>query len=1109
MGVTEDNVFACVSAEDNKFIPLNYNDTFAYGCLHDIPIPFPSRPDTTFNPEEEREVLMEIFNKTDGRNWENNMHWGNYSVSHCLWYGITCERTSHYVISIFLESNNLAGTFPGNLWKLRNLQGLCIGSNGELEGSVGEILSGNMTTLLRAGLSFNKLSGPIPGELLTQLRSIVKIQLCCQMGKGISGKIPEDIGNLTELQVLSLGENKLYGLIPKSIAKLKKLWFLDLETATYLRGGIENLFNLSSLRFMHLSLCGLRGALPKEFGSYFPAMIECFLPGNRFFGPIPRSVGKMKNLLYLNLANNNFSGQIPKSVGAIPRLQIADLRGNKLTSLEEGFNLKSQSLEVLIFASNRGLNVSFGTFLEAIEPVNLTLRILNISECLFHGGVTDKLWKFQNLISVDLSENRLSGQLPSPPDIPNMLFLLELDVSSNNISGQIPQHLWKLQNLISVDLSENSLSGQLPPPPDNMLFLLVLNVSSNNISGQIPRLFADLLALEVLDVSKNPHMREEEESGGLPNYMTVDLTTLTQRKQSDNFKCPNARLSYNNGLVVLDPNYYLYRLCICDVGYYGSGKTCLPCMENGVCKDDMLPAQYMVMKVGYWPSSRDQNVSHLVQCSQALGISSHANTSCNPTGMCKCGVQWLKQGNKSSIEPSTFCTKTCLCIKGSKDRFCSLCEDGYYKQGILCYACPKARTSVYILVALVVLTIVLLTLAFVVFYEKKRFLTIVFVFSQMILFAVLAMLRIIPGWLFGLNVIALFVGLAGRGKTARGILKISVFYFQTLDALISNTDVWPYYVLAAQRYIGNVFNLRFSVLACEIPSLFTPLGKLLFLILLPVVCILVIWLYYCLSYAVLWFRNSLDRRFSLRNSCLQLSIVSLNLTYFPVVKKTASVLAPCGEDNNHHFLLEAPWLECEGGVYTMLQVFGWLALVLYVIGVPFGVFLPLLLRKASNRENLAVEDQETLDSWLGSIYLPYKKKFRSYFEVLFLMRRMLIAFSLSFIPRTSPFQTIAICVVLLTSLCFQLLFKPFSDSYQNLSLENSAETVVLLSLHFSFMNIRYAALNQESSEPIVWMLVVLNLVVICGLVISIILLLGRAHVQRTPTRGPLLESPDN
>ena len=1000
---------------------------------------------------------MEIFNKTDGGNWKNNIHWGNSSVSHCLWYGITCEHTSRYVISIFLESNNLAGTFPNDLWKLRNLQAVSIAYNNNLQGSVGDILSPNMSTLLRIHFSFNKFSGKIPGELLVQLRSLAKIHLCCQMGEGLFGNIPDDIGNLTELQVLSLGGNKLNGVIPKSIAKLKKLWFLDLDTASSLQGGFENLMNLSSLQYMHLSLSGLNGTLPKEFGSYFPAMIECLLPGNNFSGNIPPSFGKMKNLLHLNLAYNDFSGKIPKSIGAIPKLKIADFRENKLTSLEEGTQFKSQLLKMLILSGNKKLNVSFGTLIEAVEPVYQTLLILNVSECHIHGVITDKLWNFQSLISVDLSNNKLSGKLPPPPNNTVTMSLLHLDVSGNNISGQIPEQ------------------------------------------------FAMLLALEVLDVSNNPQMRKADESGILPNYMKVDPKTLAQQKLSDNFKCPNARLSYNNGLVILDPNYYLYRLCICDVGYYGSGKTCLRCMKNGVCKDEMLPAQYiryMVMKVGYWPSSRDQKVTHLVQCSRALGASSQAITSCNPTGLCNCSVQWLKQGNKSTIEPSTVCDRKCFCIKGSKDRFCSLCEDGYYKQGILCYACPKARTSVYILVALVVLTMVLLTLAFVVFYEKKRFLSIVFVFSQIILFAVLAMLRIIPGWLLELNVIALFVGLAGRGKTARGILKISVFYFQTLDALISNTDAWPYYVLAAQRYIGNVFNLHFSGLACEIPSLFTPLGELLFLILLPVVCILVIWLYYCLSYAVLWLRNSLDRRFSLRNSCLQLSIVSLNLTYFPIVKKTASVLTPCGEDNNHHFLLEAPWLECEGGVYTMLQVFGWLALVLYVIGVPFGVFLPLLLRKVSNRENLAVEDQETLDSWLGSIYLPYKKKFRSYFEVLFLMRRMLIAFSLSFIPQASPFQTIAICVVLLASLCFQLLFKPFSDSYQNLSLENSAETVVLLSLHFSFTNIRYAALNQESSEPIVWMLVGLNLVVICGLVVSIIRLLGRAHVQQTLTRAP-------
>ena len=184
----------------------------------------------------------------------------------------------------------------------------------------------------------------------------------------------------------------------------------------------------------------------------------------------------------------------------------------------------------------------------------------------------------------------------------------------------------------------------------------------------------------------------------------------------------------------------------------------------------------------------------------------------------------------------------------------------------------------------------------------------------------------------------------------------------------------------------------------------------------------------------------------------------------------------------------------------MLQVFGWLAFVLYVIGVPFGIFLPLLWINVAKREQMTAREQETLDSWLGSIYLPYKKEVRSYFEILFLLRRMLIAFSLSFISRASSFRTIAVCFILMTSLCFQLLFKPFRDSYRKIALENSAETLVLLTLHFSFMNIRYAVLNPDSSAAIVWMLVAVNVVVLCSLIISIILLLGRVHdIQSLPT----------
>ena len=1036
---------------EKKLTPLNYDDTFAYGCLHDIPIPNTTL-DTAFTPQQERTVLMEIFNQTTGHNWHNNKYWGNDSVSHCTWYGITCDRTRRYIISIFLTSNNLVGTLPSSLWKLRNLLGLCIKSNKGLSGHLSNILSAKMATVLRVELAFNNLSGEIPGKILTGMKSLVKLQLCCQKGNGLEGEIPKEIGSLTELQVLSLGANlRLHGLIPKNIAKLKKLYFFDLETAEYF-SGFENLFNLSSLRYMHLSLAGLSGTLPDEFGLYFPAMIECLLPGNNFTGNIPSTLGNMTNLLHLNLARNRFSGKIPKSVGSIRTLQVVDFSGNQLSSFEEGISF--ESLKVLHLANNKQLTLSLDALLEAMEPTKESLRILNIRDCNMSGTIPARLWEFINLVSLDFRRNMLTGKLPL---------------------------MWSSETLV---------------------FLHDINVSKNNLSGQIPEPFVDLPSLEVLNVSKNPHMHgSDKEDVTLPNYMTVDFTTFTRRNPSDEFKCPNARLNYNNGLVVLDPSYYHYRLCICDVGYYGSSKTCLPCMEGAVCKDQMLPVQNMVIRAGYWPSSRDENVTHLVDCSQALGTSPLVNTSCNPTGACECWIEWVKEEDKRNTRTYTVCNKSCLCRTGSKDRFCSLCEDGYYKQGILCHACRKTEASVYILAALIAVTMVLLILAFFL-YERKRFLAVVLVFSQLILLAVLAMLHIIPSWLLELNTVALFVGLAERGKAARGILKISVFYFQTLDALISSSDIWPKEVLEAQHYISNVFNFHFSGLACVIPRLFTPLGELVSLILFPVICILGIWLYYGLGYVlfpVLRLGNLQERRFRLRNTCLQLSIVSLNLTYFPIVKKTASVLARCGEDSNYHYLREAPWIECRGHVYTTLQVLGWLSMVLYVIGVPFGVFLPLLRKHhVTTRDQLPPQEQESLDSWLGSIYLPYKKEFRSYFEICFLMRRMLIAFSLSLITRASSFQTIAVCFVLLLSLCFQLLFRPFNDSYRKIPLENTMEALVLLTLHFSFVNIRYAVQKPESSAPVVWLLVIVNLVILFGMVLSVILLLGRAHVVAMP-----------
>ena len=105
----------------------------------------------------------------------------------------------------------------------------------------------------------------------------------------------------------------------------------------------------------------------------------------------------------------------------------------------------------------------------------------------------------------------------------------------------------------------------------------------------------------------------------------------------------------------------------------------------------------------------------------------------------------------------------------------------------------------YILIC-IVLALGITAFVFGVLYERRRLLSVLIAFAQIIILLVLAMLDIIPGLFFELNTVFIVVGLAGRGKDSRGILKITVFYLQTLDALTSNTNIWPLGVLEISNF---------------------------------------------------------------------------------------------------------------------------------------------------------------------------------------------------------------------------------------------------------------------------------------------------------------------
>ena len=266
--------------------------------------------DTSFAPEQERKVLLDIYESTNGQKWFDRRGWTSLAneKSHCSWYGITCHGNTSYVKTIVLAYNNLDGSLPSTIWKIRNLFSLCVVGNPNLHGRLDDFLFGNMTNLLSVGLTASSVGGYIP-EDFTKLRKLQNFMACPMNGNGISGRLPQDIGNMRELRLLGLGGNNISGEIPRSISRLNKLWYLDLRNNPgTMFGRLSDLLSLSSLRQLFVSGIHLTGRMPRVLPQGFWYLV---LPGNNISGTLPKTFKNNTNLRVLNVANNRLTGDIP------------------------------------------------------------------------------------------------------------------------------------------------------------------------------------------------------------------------------------------------------------------------------------------------------------------------------------------------------------------------------------------------------------------------------------------------------------------------------------------------------------------------------------------------------------------------------------------------------------------------------------------------------------------------------------------------------------------------------------------------------------------------------------------------------------------------------
>ncbi|MBD1911721.1 MULTISPECIES: DUF4347 domain-containing protein [unclassified Leptolyngbya] len=180
--------------------------------------------------------------------------------------------------------------------------------NNNLSGTIPPEL-GNLSNLTSISFGFNHLSGTIPPEL----GNLSKLTNLALRGNQLSGSIPPALGNLINLSNLGLRENQLSGSIPEELGNLTNLASLLLDN-NQLSGSIPTaLGNLSNLQSFSLNNNNLSGVIPTELGNLSKlALVE--LSHNQLSGSIPTQLSNLANLEYFHLNNNQLSGEVPEGI---------------------------------------------------------------------------------------------------------------------------------------------------------------------------------------------------------------------------------------------------------------------------------------------------------------------------------------------------------------------------------------------------------------------------------------------------------------------------------------------------------------------------------------------------------------------------------------------------------------------------------------------------------------------------------------------------------------------------------------------------------------------------------------------------------------------------
>ena len=467
-------------------------------------------------PDTEWDVLITLYESTDGPNWTNNANWLSTEPLN-QWYGIVTNASGR-VEQLTLENNNLSGSIPGELGRLDSLRVLNIANNPSLKGQLPvqlsdlslEVLMFEGTDLcVPQGSEFSRWLSGIPelGEYahcqytVGHDREVLAAFFHATDGPnwnnntnwlsdaplndwyGVTTDNPE--GRVTGLD---LERNNLTGTLTPALGRLSKLNRLLMHENNISGSLPSEIGQLTDINILLLSNNQLTGVIPAELGN-LSKLENLNLFGNRLTGRIPSDLGQLTQLRNLDLAKNLLTGSIPASLGQLVNIRDFNLHDNQLTGRipPELGNINNPNLRIF--------DLSWNALTGRIPPElgqlsHLSYRLF-LGPNRLSGSIPAELGNLTDLAMLSLQANQLTGRIP--PELGRMIKLKQLWLNINELSGSIPAELGRLAAMVDLGLHNNRLSGELPSELGNLTDLKKLNVSENAaLTGPIPRTMSEI-----------------------------------------------------------------------------------------------------------------------------------------------------------------------------------------------------------------------------------------------------------------------------------------------------------------------------------------------------------------------------------------------------------------------------------------------------------------------------------------------------------------------------------------------------------------------------------------------------------------------------------------